>query len=99
MAKRRWRRITPQKRREIIAAAARGASYETIARLLDSSTRSVGRVLVPLGGVIRAEHWSPSAARLCLDDRVEIRMGLERGESYRRIAAGLGRHCSSVSRE
>ena len=99
MAKRPWRRITPEKRREIIAMAARGASYREIAQRLDSSTRSVGRVVLPLGGVIRPEASKPSAARLSLDQRVEIHAGLERGETYASIAGRIGRHPSTVCRE
>jgi IS30 family transposase len=40
-----------------------------------------------------------SVARLSLPDRVEIRLGIERGASLRLIAAGLGRSPSTVSRE
>jgi len=43
--------------------------------------------------------WDPSPERLSLADREEIRVGLERGESYTGIAAGLGRSVSTVSRE
>jgi len=52
-----------------------------------------------LGGVIRKEVWQPSPARLSLDDRVEIRLGLERAESYATIGQRLGRHRSTVCRE
>ena len=56
-------------------------------------------MLRPLGGVYRAQMWQVSPARLSLPDRVEIRLGLERGWSLRRVAAGLGRAASTVSRE
>jgi hypothetical protein len=39
------------------------------------------------------------AARLCLVEREEIRAGLERGWSLRRIATEIGRAASTVSRE
>ncbi|HZJ50790.1 MAG TPA: helix-turn-helix domain-containing protein [Actinomycetota bacterium] len=44
---RRWRRITPQKRREIIRLARRGDTYRQIADELDISDTSVGLVLSP----------------------------------------------------
>jgi IS30 family transposase len=56
-------------------------------------------VLGPLGGVIRPEMWRVPEGRLSLDDRVEIRLGLERGESVRVIGDRLGRHRSTVWRE
>jgi IS30 family transposase len=36
---------------------------------------------------------------LCLDERIEIEKGLERGDSLHRIAARLGRAVSTISRE
>ena len=52
------------------------------------------------GGVTRSDaRWEPSRYRLSLDDRIEIRMGLERGESFRRIAERIGRAASTVCRE
>ena len=99
MAKRQWRRITPEVRREIIRLAARGAPHADIARAVGRSLGAVGYVVRPLGGVIRPEHWQPCAARLSLDDRVEICLGLERGDSYDAIAARLGRHRSTIWRE
>ena len=78
MGKRNWRRITPEVRREIIRLAATGARYEDIAQAVSRSVGAVGYVVRPLGGVIRAELWQPSAARLSVEDRVEIRLGLER---------------------
>jgi len=99
MAKRQWRRITPEVRREIIRLAARGLSRDEIARQVGRSIGAVSYTLRPLGGVIRREAWEPSKARLSLDDRVDIRLGLERGESYQRIGERLGRHRSTICRE
>jgi IS30 family transposase len=42
---------------------------------------------------------APGGRRLSLAERVEIRVGLERGWSYRRIGAELGRAASTVCRE
>jgi IS30 family transposase len=94
-----WRRITADKRRQIIRMAARGHSVNDIAAAVDLSDGAVRIVVRPLGGVIRKEMWQPSDRRLSLDDRVEIRLGLERGDSLRAIARHLGRDPSTVCRE
>ena len=94
-----WRRITEDKRRQIIRLAAKGATHAQIAAAADLSTSGVSLVVRPLGGVIRKEMWEPAHNRLTLDDRVEIRIGLERGLSLRALARRLGRHPSTVSRE
>jgi IS30 family transposase len=56
-------------------------------------------ILRPLGGVIRKDMLAPTGRRLSLTERMEIRVGLERGWSYRRIGAELGRSASTVCRE
>ncbi len=99
MAKRRWRRITPEKRREIIRLAKTGMSMKQIGRELDINDVSVAIYLRPYGGVIRPELWNPTSARLSLDERVEIKIGLERGESLRAIGRRLGRDASTICRE
>lgn len=45
------------------------------------------------------QRWEPSPARLCLEERLEIRVGLELGRSMSAIARGLGRAPSTVCRE
>jgi IS30 family transposase len=94
-----YRRITPEKRREVIRLAAQGATYQQIAETVDLSHGAIGIVVLPLGGVIRKEMWAPSSKRLSLDDRVEIRLGLEQGLSLRAIGRRIGRDGSSVCRE
>lgn len=95
----RYRRITPEKRREIIRLASKGVTQEDIAGAVDLSRSAVGLVVRPLGGVIRKDMWDPGTRRLSLDERVEIRIGVEQGQSQRAIARRIGRHPSTVCRE
>ena len=97
--RRRWKYLPPEVRREIIRLAATGATRDEIRLRADVAIGTVSNVLRPLGGVIRPEMWLPSPARLSVEERVEIRLGLERGWSLRRIAAGVGRAPSTISRE
>jgi transposase, IS30 family len=99
MAKGPWRRVTAEVRREMIRLAAKGLTRDEIARRVSRSVGAVGYTLRPLGGVLRRERWEPPSGRLTLDDRVEICLGLERGESYQRIGERLGRHRSTICRE
>lgn len=94
-----YRWITPEKRRQIIKMAARGATYRQIVDAVGVSTGGVALVLVPLGGVHRKDMWTQAPGRLSLEERVEIRLGLERNESLRSIARRLDRHASTVCRE
>ena len=95
-----YRWITPEKRRQIIKMAAQGATYRQIVDAVDVSVGAVSVVLVPLGGVHRKEMWGPTTGvLLSLDERVEIRLGLERNESLRSIGRRLNRHVSTISRE
>ena len=98
---RRWKVLPPEVRKEIIRFAARGGSYRQILGRVDVSMGTVGRVLVPLGGVIRREELERPSSRLSIDDRCAIRLGLERGWSYARIGASLDRprHASTICRE
>lgn len=95
----RYRRITPHKRRQVILLAAHGATYQQIAETVDLSHGAVGIVLKPLGGVARKEMWDGGTKRLSLEDRIEIRLGLERGLSLRAIARSIGRDPATVCRE
>ena len=80
--------------------AAKGWSERRIVDELNSSMGAVIHVMRPLGGLNRAEFGMRSAGfRLTLEERVEIRIGLEVGRSMRAIAGLLGRAPSTVSRE
>jgi IS30 family transposase len=96
---RRWLRLPAGKRREVIGLAARGWSYRAIAAEVRVAEGSIGRVLRPLGGVIRREMLEVPAGRLSLEDRIEIRVGLESGASFEAIGVRLGWHRSTICRE
>jgi transposase, IS30 family len=99
MRRKRWWRLPAEVRREVMRLAAQGLSYNQILARVDISMGSVGNVLRPLGGVIRQDMLGPAGARLSLEERVEILLGLERGWSYRRIGSELGRAGSTICRE
>jgi IS30 family transposase len=86
-------------RREMIQFATSGMLQRDIAQSLDVSQQLVSLVLGPMGGVYRVEDWHASDARLCLEDRIEIGVGCQRGESLRAIAHRIGRSPSTISRE
>ena len=96
---RKWRRISPEKRRMILKLAAAGVTGQEIAKRLDLWPNSVTYILRPLGGVIRKEIWDQGSRRLSLQERIDIRVGLEQRLSMRCIAAKLDRSPSTVSRE
>jgi transposase, IS30 family len=94
------RRIDGELRREVIRLAAKGATYREILDEVDTSMGAITIVFKQWGGVTRwDQRWEPSPHRLSLDDRIEIKLGLERGESYQRIADRIGRNRSTVCRE
>jgi transposase, IS30 family len=86
-------------RREMIELARQGVLQREVATSLDVSQQLVSLVLSPKGGVYRIEDWRVSDARLCLEDRIEIGLGCQRGDSLRTIADRIGRSPSTVSRE
>jgi transposase, IS30 family len=95
----RWFRLPDELRREVIRLAARGVARSEITARLDLGPSVISAVLAPLGGVIRSDMLAVSGRRLSLEERVEIRLGLERGWSCRKIGGQLGRSGSTISRE
>jgi len=83
--------------------SARGATYRQITAELGVGSATITAVLRPFGGVIRTRDWDPPRGRLrprlSLEERVEIKLALERGVSLRQIGVQLGRATSTISRE
>src|SRR5689334_7646866 len=100
MAKRRWKYLPAEVRSEIISMAARGVPEGVISMKVGVVRAVVGRAVKPLGGIMTpAAVWSPPPGQLTAEDRVEIRLGLDRGWSLNRIARELSRPGSTVARE
>ncbi len=80
---------------ELLAA---GRSPDEAGRAVGCTGRSVRRLVFALGGV-KARKRPRSPLRLSLQEREEIRAGLQSGDSFVRIARSIGRSASTVSRE
>lgn len=92
-------RLSTELEREVRRLAARGHGLREIGRMVERSRHAVSNVLVREPRPPAVTDWNPSAARLSVEDREEIRAGLERQESFTMIARTLGRAVSTVSRE
>jgi IS30 family transposase len=99
MSARRWRRLPREVRSEIIRLAAKGCGIAEITAQVKVGETVARRVLKPFGGVFRGELCVVSVNRLSLEDRVELKLGLDRRESQASIARRLGVHRSTVCRE
>jgi IS30 family transposase len=90
--------VSPELEREIRRLAAKGHGLREIGRLVHRSKHAVTNALTrePSSTPV---VWNPSPARLSLAEREEIRVGLERGDTFTAIAAVIGRAVSTVSRE
>ena len=94
-----WYAMPQGLRRQILRLSAQGMRDGEIAALVGVSRKSVYNVVGPTGGVIRREMWEPSSSRLSIDDRAEIRIGLDAGCTYQQIGDRIGRNRSTVCRE
>jgi IS30 family transposase len=95
----RYPRIPAEVRREALRLRAQGLSFQQILARLDMSVGGLQIVLRPLGGVIRRDMVTVTGRRLSLEERVEIRIGLDRGWSYRQMGQRLDRGASTICRE
>jgi len=95
---RKRREYSVAERRELWERWRRGESYADIARALDRVPATIYCTIRRQGGVAPRERRRSRLA-LTLGEREEISRGIAAGRSARRIAAGLGRAPSTVTRE
>ena len=91
--------FTPKQKAELWERWKRGQCVADIARALERRNKSgVYRVLALNGGIAPAPRRR-ALVTLRLEEREEISRGIAAGRPIRRIAQGLGRSPSTVSRE
>jgi IS30 family transposase len=99
MAGRRGQRwVTAGEQLEIRQRVASGEPIGSIAAGLGRTKRTIHNIMAKAGSV-PPRRSIRSALRLSVAEREEISRGLRGGESFGRIAVGLGRRTSTVSRE
>jgi IS30 family transposase len=84
--------------RPALQAIARGMVQAEAAAMVGVSVSTIERHIRAEGVVVLRDHMRRSGA-LTLEDREEIRAGIERGESYADIAERIGKHRCTVWRE
>jgi len=92
--------FTPQQKTELWERWKSGQCVADIARGLGRRNKSgVYRILALKGGITPSASRRRASLALRLEEREEISRGIAAGRSIRRIAQGLGRSPSTVSRE
>ena len=97
--RRRFWRMPDEVRAEIIRLARAGMSRGEILERVDVSEGGMNLVLRPFGGVFRREDEIVLVGRLTLDDRIAIRSGIDREQTFEAIGSSIGRHQTTVSRD
>lgn len=90
--------MTREVKSEIARRLARGESAVEVAVAVGVSTRTIFR-FVKAEGMPGPRRRNRSPLQLSSSEREEIRVRLERDESFRQIAASLGRHPGTIGRE
>ena len=94
-----WERVDRETHERLLRLVAKGETYRSIGIEVGVGPWVVKHHVNRLGGFIRADVWAPSPARLSLEERIEIRIGLERDLSFRAIATAVDRDPSTICRE
>ena len=85
---------------EALRLSQTGLTQREVGRLIGISKSAVGNVVVrDAARRFAPKPWNPSPTLLSMTEREEIRVGLERGDTFTAIARSIGRAISTVSRE
>lgn len=92
-------RMTNEQLRLARRLRSQGMSLRAIAKSVGCTAMNVSLVARDSERLGRADTWTPRHGRLTIEEREEILVGLNRGESMRAIGVRLARAPSTISRE